>query len=80
MKTSRYKELGPLHDLLLEACPPDEKGRKSIVGLANRLGCSHQYVYRWIENGRIPPAYVKQIVELEGVTVTREQFYPFVFI
>ena len=80
MKTSRYKELGPLHDLLLEACPPDAKGRKSIVGLANQLNCSHQYVYRWIEKGRVPPQYVKQITELQGCTVTREQFYPFVFI
>ena len=80
MKTSRYKELGPLHDLLLEACPPDAKGRKSIVGLATLLDCSHQYVYRWIENGRVPPQFVKKIVELEGSNVTREQFYPFVFI
>lgn len=69
--------LGPLHELLLQACPPDDKGRKSIVHLADLLGCSHQYVYRWIENGRIPPDFAKKTAEL-GI-VNLEKFYPFVF-
>lgn len=79
MKTSRYKNLGPLHDLLLEACPPDEAGKKSIVGLAMALQVSHQYVYRWIAEGRIPPKFAKQITELNGCTVTLNDFMPFVF-
>lgn len=74
MKTSRYKELGPLHDLLLEACPGE---RKSIVELANRLDITHQYIYRWIENGRVPAPWAKKIADLGLVKI--ERFYPFVF-
>mgnify|MGYP000040321107 CR=1 FL=1 len=80
MKTSRYKDLGPLHDLLLEACPPDDNGRKSIVHLADLLECSHQYVYRWIEKGRVPPDFAKRIAGLPGGAVPIEKFYPFVFV
>lgn len=79
MKTSRYKDLGPLHDLLLEACPPDDEGKKSIVGLARALDCSHQYVYKWIERNRVPQDYVRKITSLKGCEVAIERFYPFVF-
>lgn len=72
----RYKNLGPLHDLLLEACPPVD-GRKSIVILAEKLGISHQYIYRWIENGRVPQKFVRPIGELGTINV--ERLYPYVF-
>ena len=76
---SRYKELGELHDLLLKACPANEKGVRSIPVLAKALEISHQYVYRWIEEKKIPPKFVKKIVELPAQTVTREDFLPFLF-
>ncbi len=76
---SRYKELGPLHDLLLKACPPDTEGKKSIVILAERLGVSHQYVYRWIEMNRVPAKYVSKIVKLSKGLVKYEQFHSYVF-
>lgn len=76
---SRYKELGELHDLLLKACPANEKGVRSIPVLAKALAISHQYVYRWIEEKKIPPKFVKKIVELPGQTITRQDFLPFLF-
>ena len=74
MKTSRYKNLGPLHDLLLEVCPGP---KKSIVTLSVHLECTHQYIYRWIENGRMPPQWAKRCSELSGIPL--ERFMPFVF-
>jgi hypothetical protein len=76
---SRYKELGELHDLLLKACPPNEKGTRSIPALAKALGISHQYVYRWIEEKKIPPKFVTKIVALPGCSVAISEFHPFVF-
>lgn len=76
---SRYKELGKLHDLLLQACPANEKGVRSIPALAKALSISHQYVYRWIEEKKIPPKFVKKIVDLPGQTVAIEAFLPFIF-
>lgn len=79
IQTSRYKELGPLHDLLLRACPSTPKEPRSIPRLAEALGISHQYVYRWIETKKVPPKFVKKMVELPGSTVSVEEFHPYVF-
>ena len=68
MRTSRYKNLGPLHDLLLEVCPGP---KKSIVVLAEHLGITHQYVYRWIEKGRMPPSYAKKCSDISGIPLDR---------
>lgn len=76
---SRYKQLGGLQDLLLKACPPDARGKRSIPAVAKSLKISHQYVYRWIEEKSIPPKYVKTLVENAKGAVTIEEFHPFVF-
>lgn len=84
-KIRRYKNLGTLQTLLLKACPPDEKGKKSIPGLAKALKISHQYVYRWIDQGSVPPKYVRAIVDLvddkapEEDKVALEDFHQYVF-
>ncbi|ASW27688.1 transcriptional repressor [Klebsiella phage YMC16/01/N133_KPN_BP] len=74
----RYGDLGPLHDLLLQACPPDAKGKRSIMLLAKRLGVSYQNVYKWIEAGRVPPKRVKQIVELANGNILQSELLKFV--
>lgn len=79
---SRYKDLGPLHTLLLKACPPNPEGRQSIPTLAAALGISHQYVYKWINTNHVPASFVTKMVELgEGRAdaVTLEDFHPYVF-
>jgi len=78
-QTSRYKDLGPLQDLLLMACPAGPAGKKSIPVLAQHLATSHQYVYRWIDEKRVPPKFVAKLVRLSGGTVALEDFHPYVF-
>lgn len=69
----------PLHALLVKACPPDSEGPGSIrKTLAPALGVSHQYIYRWIERGKIPPKFVLKIVEAAKGEVTQEELIPFV--
>lgn len=77
---SRHRDLGALQTLLLTACPPAKDGRVSIPVLAKRLGVSNQYVYKWINEGKVPPAYVTKIVTLGEGRVELEQFHPYVFI
>lgn len=76
---SRYKDLGSLHELLLTACPPDERGKRSIPVLATYLKISHQYIYRWIEKGIVPQKYAGKIVALSDGRVRLEQFHPYLF-
>lgn len=72
-------DLGPLHDLLLKACPRSNSSSGSIPAtLAPALGVSYQYIYRWIAEGRVPPKFVKKIVEVSDGRVTVEELVPFV--
>lgn len=75
----KLKELGPLHDLLIKACPPDENGNKSISLLAEALGTSHQNLYKCIDAKRIPTAHKlpKRIVEISEGRVSHEDLMPF---
>lgn len=76
---SRHKNLGELHTLLLTACPADETGRVSIPVLAKNLGVSNQYLYKWINDKKVPPGYVRQLVELSEGRLDYEAFHPYVF-
>lgn len=81
------KSLGPLHDLLLEACPPNEQGVQSIPILAEALGMTAYGVYKWIENVKIPSEKAQKVVEVskgpkgkDEPRVKLEQFYPYIFV
>lgn len=69
-----------LHALLLKACPPGEDGKKGSIRstLAPALGVVFQYVYRWIEENRLPAKFVKPIVKLSEGRVTKEDLIDFV--
>lgn len=89
------KSLGPLHDLLLRACPPDQDGIVSIPILAERLELSAFTIYKWIRNVKVPPGQAVKVVQLnngfwdearrkgqdvpEGVIVKLEDFHPYVY-
>lgn len=73
LKPVRYKELGPLHDLLLEGC-----GQRSIPNLANALGISHQYIYRWIATERVPPNMLDALVDISGGKLSKVDLLPFI--
>jgi hypothetical protein len=78
-RTSR-PVLTKLHSLLLKACPPGpDNCEGSIRGtLAGALGVSYQYVYRWIEMDRVPPKFVKPLLEIAEGRVTQEELIVFV--
>lgn len=75
---NRYNDLGPLHDLLLRACPPDDEGHRSIMVLADKMGLSWQNLYKWIAGKRIPPKRVRQLVEIADGRVSQEDVLKFV--
>lgn len=89
-KTLRLRELGELHDLLLEACPPMKKGEKgalyphpegvkSIAILAELLGMSAWGVHLWVKKGRIPYANAERVALLSEGRVSLEKFSPFIY-
>lgn len=72
-------DLGPLHKLLLKACPEGENGPGSIKStLAPALGVTHQYIYRWIEDERVPAKFVSKILAAGEGRVSQEELLPFV--
>lgn len=77
--SSRYKDLGPLQELLLECCPDDARGKKSIPSLAKALGVTHQYIYRWISDGVVPAKFAAKCAELSGGKRTLVDFHPYLF-
>ncbi len=79
-KPKRYKNLGPLHDLLLKACPPDEHGDVSIPRLAKLLDMSSWGIYKWIRQGSLPPSQVVRIVDVSQGRVSINDFSPFLFL
>jgi hypothetical protein len=74
-----YRDLGPLHELLIEACPPNQKGVRSIPVLAKALGLSAWAVFKWIKRNEIPPRQAKRVVDLSKGRVKLDQFSPFIF-
>lgn len=76
----RHKENGPLHDLLLEVCPPDKDGFKSITILAKALKMSSWGVHKWVKHGRVPPLRVVQLVDMAPSKATIADFSPFVYV
>jgi hypothetical protein len=85
----KTRALGPLHELLLEACPPtlqgedgvlrpDPNGIKSISRLARMLDMTDQGVRLWITKGIIPGKRAKAITDLPGCSVPLEKFSPYI--
>lgn len=75
----RTRDLGRLHNVLLRACPPNDKGVSSIPTLARALNVSPQTVYeRWIKHNYIPQRRVDQILLLADGRVTMDELIPFV--
>jgi len=65
--TRSLKDLGPLHDLLLRACPPDDAGMKSVPILAKtHLNMTPFGVYKWIRNAKIPPEKAAIVVQINN--------------
>lgn len=93
-KIKRIKDCGPLHRLLLRACPPhrrvrdkdgkwgyepDKNGTKSIAILAHTLKMSAWGVQKWCKEDRVPPRRVTQMVDNNPTEVSIADFSPFVY-
>jgi hypothetical protein len=76
----RHRNNGPLHDLLLKACPANEDGEKSITILADTLGISAWSIHKWVQKGKIPPGRAVEVVDISDGRVTLADFSPFVYV
>lgn len=76
------KDPANMKDFLLRACPPDEKGNRSISRLAEHLGMSAYGVYKWINAGKITPEGAKRLMALTKDAkrpLTQVDLAPFMF-
>lgn len=48
--------------------------------LAKRIGCCRYTVYRWLGSNRISPKGARNIMEISGGRLTREDFAPFLIL
>lgn len=85
----------PLYLLLIDACPPcvqcktragrvyykrdPVNGTKSLRILAYFLGMSPWGVHKWIRTRHLPPAKVREMIELSGGKLKLRQFSMYVF-
>lgn len=79
---SRLANLGPLHDLLIRACPVSpEYPMKSIARLATVIGYTPQALYKAIQRNRVSATLARKIVEAaDPDTVSLEDFHPYVYV
>ncbi len=75
----RKKDLGPLHDLLLKACPPTSTGQRGIGILARRIGCTEATLFRIIKLRKMTPEKAQEIATASEGRVQIEDLYPYVF-
>lgn len=78
----RHRANGPLHDLLLRACPANKNGEKSIAILAESFvpELSAWSIHKWIQKGKIPPKRAVEVVDLSEGRVTLADFSPFIYV
>lgn len=74
----KFADLGPLHDLMIRACPPAE-GEQSIPLLATAIGLSAQGLYNAIKRNKVSPRLAAQIVQVSGGRASLDDFSPYVF-
>lgn len=78
--TIRMTNLGPLHDLLLKACPPNDKEMRSIAILADAIEYTPQALYKVIRKGKVTPELAAKIVEASKGAATLDDFHPYVYV
>ena len=71
------KTKGPLHELILKACPLSKHGRPSITLLANRLDVTTQTIHRVTAINQISAKLARKICEASENPIAIEDFLPF---
>ena len=77
--TKEMKDPAGMKELLLSVCPKDENGSRSLKLLAAKLGVHYYTVYKWVNNGRIPPSQAQRLVEFSKGKLTLQKLHKFVF-
>ncbi len=76
----RISNLGPLHDLIIRACPTSgEMPVKSISRMAGVMQYTPQGLYQAIQKGKVSQILVDRVMEVVDPTsgVTRDDFAPY---
>lgn len=74
----KLKDNGPLHRLMIKACPPDpETGAKSIGVLATKIDVSRQALNKAVSKNSMTPGLAIKIVDVAEGRVTLADFSPF---
>jgi hypothetical protein len=71
---------GTLYALLYDALPDYRtvRGALDVRKLAEKLGKSHEGVYKWLRTDRIPPRAASIIIELSGGRITNGKMIKFI--
>ncbi len=77
--TKEMNDPAGMKDVLLSICPKDEKGNRSLKMLASNLGLHYYTIYKWVNNGRIPPNQAQRLVEFSKGKLTHKALHKFVF-
>lgn len=77
--TKEMKDPAGLKAVLLSICPKDEKGNRSLKQLAAKLGLHYYTLYKWVNNGRVPPNQVQRLVKFSKGKLTYKALHKFVF-
>ena len=73
-KEIRRSDKGPLHDLLLLACPPNADGKASIKYLAEVMCLGEGCFYTWTRAGIIPRSQAHHIVSTNNLYWLRRKY------
>ena len=78
-KRSRPGSLGALFDVIDEAFPTyrTRLGQLDIRNLSIAIGISHQAMYRWFNNDRLPARNMKTLISLSKGRLSIEKLAPF---
>lgn len=68
-----------LHRLFLVAVPENSLGNKTITHYSELAGVSKAVIWKWIKNGRLPPAQARKLVEVSEGRVSLDQLHRFVY-
>ena len=80
IEVTRKADLGPLHRLMLKACPPDAQGKVSITVLADAMKMSRATLHKWAARNQLEPWLAQQLVDVSEGRITLDECDVFVYV
>lgn len=79
--TQKSPAASDLHRVLFAGLPQHRSrrliDRLDVQSLSCDLTVTHQAVYRWLDSDRLPAKRLRQLLALQGSTLTAEALLPF---